>query len=39
MRGSGRPTNLRAMVTKLLHTRMRVNDIERTVQFYEQALG
>ena len=27
------------MVTKLLHTRMRVNDIERTVQFYEQALG
>jgi len=27
------------MVTKLLHTRMRVNDIERTVKFYEQALG
>lgn len=26
-------------VTKLLHTRMRVNDIERTVKFYEQALG
>jgi lactoylglutathione lyase len=26
-------------VKKLLHTRMRVNDIERTVQFYEQALG
>jgi len=27
------------MVTKLLHTRMRVNDIEKTVKFYEQALG
>ncbi|MES2693794.1 MAG: VOC family protein, partial [Verrucomicrobiota bacterium] len=27
------------MVKKLLHTRMRVNDIERTVKFYEQALG
>lgn len=26
-------------VTKLLHTRMRVNDIEATVKFYEQALG
>jgi len=26
-------------VTKLLHTRMRVNDIERTAKFYEQALG
>ena len=25
-------------VKKLLHTRMRVNDIERTVKFYEQAL-
>ena len=24
---------------KLLHTRMRVNDIERSVKFYEQALG
>lgn len=27
------------MVKKLLHTRMRVNDIERTVKFYEDALG
>jgi len=27
------------MVTKLLHTRMRVNDLERTVRFYEDALG
>jgi lactoylglutathione lyase len=27
------------MVKKLLHTRMRVNDLERTVRFYEQALG
>ncbi|MBM3853761.1 MAG: VOC family protein [Verrucomicrobia bacterium] len=27
------------MVKKLLHTRMRVNDLERTVQFYETALG
>src|SRR6187399_2501351 len=26
-------------VTKLLHTRMRVNDIERSVKFYEAALG
>ncbi len=26
-------------VQKLLHTRMRVNDIERTVKFYEDALG
>ena len=27
------------MVKKLLHTRMRVNDLERTIQFYEKALG
>src|SRR3954465_4865866 len=27
------------IVKKLLHTRMRVNDLERTVKFYEQALG
>jgi len=27
------------MVKKLLHTRMRVNDIERTIKFYEDALG
>ncbi len=27
------------MVTKLLHTRMRVDDLERTVKFYEDALG
>jgi lactoylglutathione lyase len=27
------------MVTKLLHTRMRVNDLARTVDFYERALG
>jgi len=27
------------MVTKLLHTRMRVNDLERTVRFYEDVLG
>lgn len=27
------------MVKKLLHTRMRVNDLERTVHFYEEALG
>lgn len=26
-------------VTKLLHTRMRLNDLERSVNFYEQALG
>jgi lactoylglutathione lyase len=28
----------RRMVKKLLHTRMRVDDLERTVKFYEQAL-
>src|SRR5277367_5573486 len=27
------------MVKKLLHTRMRVNDLERTVKFYEEVLG
>ena len=27
------------MVTKLLHTRMRVNDLERTVRFYVDVLG
>ena len=27
------------MVTKLLHTRMRVNDLARTVKFYQEALG
>jgi lactoylglutathione lyase len=32
--------NVPAMtVKKLLHTRMRVNDLERTVKFYEQAFG
>ena len=29
---------LSLMVKKILHTRMRVNDLERTVKFYEQAL-
>lgn len=27
------------MIKKFLHTRMRVNDLEATVRFYEQALG
>jgi lactoylglutathione lyase len=27
------------IVKKLLHTRLRVNDLERSVKFYEQALG
>jgi lactoylglutathione lyase len=27
------------MVKKLLHTRMRVNDLARTIKFYEDALG
>ena len=35
----GKGTFPRMTVKKLLHTRMRVNDIERTVKFYEQALG
>lgn len=28
-----------AAVKKLLHTRMRVNDLEKTVKFYQDALG
>src|SRR5271166_5759446 len=28
-----------SIVKKLLHTRYRVNDLERTVRFYEQVLG
>ena len=28
-----------SMVKKLLHTRMRVNDLARTVKFYQDALG
>ncbi len=27
------------MVTKLLHTRYRVNDLEKTINFYKQVLG
>tara|TARA_A100001037_G_C14865103_1_gene506983 strand:- start:177 stop:572 length:396 start_codon:yes stop_codon:yes gene_type:complete len=27
------------IVTKFLHTRMRVNDLERTVKFYEEVFG
>ncbi len=27
------------MIKKLLHTRMRVNDLSRTIKFYEEALG
>jgi len=27
------------MIKKLLHTRMRVNDLVRTVKFYEEAIG
>ena len=27
------------MVTKLLHTRYRVNDLEKTVNFYKDVLG
>jgi lactoylglutathione lyase len=33
------PNVARMSVKKLLHTRMRVNDLERTVKFYETALG
>jgi lactoylglutathione lyase len=28
-----------ASIHKLLHTRMRVNDLERTIKFYQDALG
>ena len=35
---AGRTGKIAGMVKKLLHTRMRVNDLERTVKFYEQAL-
>ena len=31
--------NARMAVNQLLHTRMRVNDIEKTVNFYKDALG
>jgi lactoylglutathione lyase len=34
-----RESKLACMIKKLLHTRMRVNDLERTVKFYEQVLG
>ena len=34
----GRRLQTPALIKKLLHTRMRVNDLERTVKFYEQAL-
>jgi len=33
------PKSYSDMVKKLLHTRMRVNDIERTIKFYQDALG
>lgn len=37
------PTDVRSpamsAVNKLLHTRMRVNDLERTIKFYTEALG
>jgi lactoylglutathione lyase len=36
-RGVGYPRRMR--VRKLLHTRYRVNDLERSVQFYKQVLG
>ena len=37
--GKVNPALRQTMVTKLLHTRMRVDDLERTVKFYEDALG
>lgn len=37
--GNHAQTGRTMTVKKLLHTRMRVNDIERSVKFYEQALG
>ena len=37
-RGARRVCVTTMAVKKLLHTRMRVNDLERTVKFYEQAL-
>ena len=36
---AGSTRQSRFMVKKLLHTRMRVNDLERTVRFYEEAVG
>jgi len=35
----GLPQCAPPMVTKLLHTRMRVNDLEATLRFYVEALG
>lgn len=37
--GSRGTPEWRPMIKKLLHTRMRVNDLERTVKFYQEALG
>jgi lactoylglutathione lyase len=33
------PHGFVSMIKKLLHTRMRVNDLDRTTRFYENALG
>jgi lactoylglutathione lyase len=38
LRGGAPACNLARMVKKLLHTRMRLNDLERTVKFYTEAL-
>lgn len=39
MRGGPAWVTLAAMITKLLHTRYRVNDLERTIRFYKDVLG
>lgn len=38
-RGRKSCTFVATMIKKLLHTRMRVNDLARTVKFYEEAIG
>jgi lactoylglutathione lyase len=39
LKSSGIGRNKRAMITKLLHTRYRVTDLEKTVSFYRDVLG
>jgi len=39
LRASRAQATVGAMITKLLHTRYRVNDLEKTIRFYTEVLG